>query len=143
MAASRGVNEMLNQYAAERAPTEAELRAIARAAYEKLLSEICRDQRSTPHHVELNSATNLAFADYYQHLSNNRGHTSLLPAEERRLSEEEGWDPQRVEYLRGGASSPVDGARRSNGSCTHPQLADVEQCTGPSGAIDPDIWRRR
>lgn len=49
---------MLNQYAAERTPTEAELQAIARAAYEKL--EICQDQRSTPHHAELHSATNLA-----------------------------------------------------------------------------------
>lgn len=64
-AASRGVIEMLNQYAAERAPTEAELQAIARSAYEKLLSEICQDQRSTPHYAELHSATNLAFADYF------------------------------------------------------------------------------
>lgn len=91
---------MLNQYAAERTPTEAELQAIARAAYEKLLSEICQDQRSTPHHAELHSATNLAFADYYQRLANNGGHASLLPEEERRLSEEEGWDPQRIEDLR-------------------------------------------
>lgn len=99
-AASQGVIQMLNEYAVERAPTEAELQAIAKAAYEKLLSELCQDQRATPHHAELHSATNLAFADYYQRLSNNGGHASLLPAEERRLSEEEGWDPQRIEDLR-------------------------------------------
>jgi len=63
----------LNWYAADRAPTEAELQAIARAAYEKLLSELCQDQRSTPHHAEFRSVTNLTFADYFQRLNNNGG----------------------------------------------------------------------
>ena len=99
--ASGGVIEMLNERAeAGQRLTEAELQAIAKSAYEQLLAELCQDQRSTPYHAPLHSASNLAFARYYQRLADNGGHLSFLPAEERRLAEQEGWEPQQVELLK-------------------------------------------
>ncbi|WP_158274625.1 tyrosine-type recombinase/integrase [Sphingosinicella humi] len=92
---------MLNQrVAADGGLTEAELQAIAKTAYEQLLAELCQDQRSTPYYAPLHSVSNLAFAHYYQRLADHGGHLSLLPAEEQRLAEEAGWDPQRIEDLR-------------------------------------------
>jgi integrase len=100
-AASGGVVEMLNQRIATHGGlSEAELQAIAKTAYEQLLAELCQDQRSTPYHAPLHSASNLAFAHYYQRLADNGGHLSLLPAEERRLAEQDGWDPQLIQDLR-------------------------------------------
>lgn len=99
--ASGGVIEMLNErIVVDPGLTEAELQAVAKTAYEQLLGELCRDQRSTPYHAALHSASNLAFAHYYQRLADNGGHLSLLPAEERRLAEQEGWGPERIEDLR-------------------------------------------
>jgi len=92
---------MLNQRirTADAAPAEEDLQAIAKAAYSELLAELCNDQRSAPGEAEYHSASNLAFADYYQRLANLGGHTSLLEAEERRLAEQ-GWNEQRIGDLR-------------------------------------------
>jgi hypothetical protein len=101
-AASGGVLEMLDHKAKanDARPTEDELQAIAKIAYDELLTEICTDQRSTPHLRDAQGASNLAFADYYQRLTNNGGHASLLPAEERELAETWEWDRQRIDDLR-------------------------------------------
>lgn len=92
---------MLNRRieAAAAKPTEAELQAMAKAAYDELLAEICTDQRSTPYNAQYHSAANLAFADYYDRLARNGGHMSLLREEEQRLADQ-GWDEQRITDLR-------------------------------------------
>lgn len=100
-AASGGVLEMLNQRIAapDAAATEEDLQAIAREAYGELLAELCAEQRATPGEAAFHSASNIAFADYYQRLANHGGHLSLLPEEEQRLALQ-GWDEQRIEDLR-------------------------------------------
>lgn len=81
-------------------PAEDELQAMARNLYGELLAQLCTQQRATPYDAEAHSAANLAFVDYYQRLTNLGGHMSLLPAEERRLAAELGWDEQRIADLR-------------------------------------------
>lgn len=80
-------------------PPRRTCRPIAKAAYGELLAELCTDQRSSPIEAEYHSASNLAFADYYQRLADNGGHLSLLDEEECRLAEQ-GWDEQRIADLR-------------------------------------------
>jgi hypothetical protein len=93
---------MLNQKirTAGAVPAEDELQAMARNLYGELLAELCTQQRATPYDAEAHSAANLAFVDYYQRLTSLGGHMSLLPAEERRLAAELGWDEQRIADLR-------------------------------------------
>lgn len=94
---SQGVMEMLDQRSRdERGPTESELKAIAKDAYERLLAELCREQRSTPYHASQFSMSNLALANYYQTLADNGGHSSMLLEEEQRLAEA-GWNAQQIE----------------------------------------------
>ena len=80
-------------------PTEEELQAVARAAYEEVLTDLCTAQRSQPYHAEHHSAVNHACADYYDRLIRNGGHMSFMPEEERKLSVE-GWSQQRIADLR-------------------------------------------
>lgn len=101
LTASTGdVLEMLNQKikAADARPTEAELQAIARAAYGELLAQICDEQRRTPQAAEMHSLSNRAHADFYQRLIDNGGHASLLLGEEERLALS--WGRERVERLK-------------------------------------------
>ncbi len=95
------VLKMLNNsiYGSDPLPTEAELQTIAKHAYNRLLTELCSEQRSTPHAAPDHSATNHALIDYYQRLCDLGGHTSLLPEEECKLAER-GWDERRIEDLR-------------------------------------------
>jgi len=101
-AASGNVLKMSNQsiYGSDPLPTEAELQIIAKNACNILLTELCTKQCSTPHFAPLHSVNNHAFVDYYQRLCDLGGHASLLPAEERKLAGECGWDEQRIEDLR-------------------------------------------
>jgi integrase len=85
--------------AAAAKPTEEELQALAKAAYDELLAQLCTEQRSTPYYAEHHTATNLACADYYDRLAGNGGHMSLLPEEERKLAAQ-GWSQQRIADLR-------------------------------------------
>ena len=100
-AATGGVVVMLNRRieAAAAKPTEAELQAMAKAAYEELLAEFCTEQRSRPYDAEEHSFVNLAYADYYNRLARNGGHMSLMEGEVTRLAGE-GWDEQRIADLR-------------------------------------------
>lgn len=100
-AASGGVTAMLNRRVelSTPKPTEAQLQAIARAAFDELLGELCNEQRSSPYYADLHSAGNLALADYYGRLTRNGGHMSLLGQEEQRLADG-GWDEQRIADLR-------------------------------------------
>ncbi len=100
-AAMGGVMAMLNgrMKTAGKSLTEMELQALARSAYDELLTEICTDQRSTPYYAAYHSAANLAFADYYDRLARNGGHMSLVEEEEQQLVES-GWDEQRIADLR-------------------------------------------
>ena len=101
-AATGGVLAMLDQKArmADSRPTQQELQAIAKAADGELLSDLCTEQRSSPSMSSLHSVNNRALVDYYQRLANLGGHASLLPNEESRLREEDGWDEVRLEDLR-------------------------------------------
>lgn len=101
-ASSGSVLEMLNKsiYGAAFLPTEAELQSIAKNAYNRLLMELCTQQRSDPRAAPLHSANNHALIDYYQRLCDLGGHASLLPGEEHKLAVADGWDQQRIEDLR-------------------------------------------
>jgi hypothetical protein len=96
-ASTRSVVDMLEKRikAADARPTEAELQAIARAAYGERLAQFCDDQRKTPHLAASHSIANRTWADYYDRLSRNGGHVPLVENEARAWSIM-GWDTQRI-----------------------------------------------
>lgn len=59
-------------------PTEAELKAMAVAAYNERLGQFCDEQRANPRQAAMHSAANLAYADYYHRLATN-GAPFLFP----------------------------------------------------------------
>jgi integrase len=127
---------MLNdRIAADPCLTETKLQSIAKTAYERLLAELCQDQRSTPYQAPLHSASNVALAHYYQRLADNGGHFSLLPAEERRLAEQKGWEPQQVELLK-----TIIKAREEQG-ITRFQPAYIDGLLREHGFLPTDMLR--
>lgn len=85
--------------AADSRPTEEELQAIARDAYQEMLARLCDDQRAYPHHAAEHSIANRTWADYYDRLARNGGHIPLV-ADEGRMLAMMGWDNSRIEGLR-------------------------------------------
>lgn len=110
--------------------TEEDLRAIAKAAYDELLVELCTRQRSRPYQADVHSAANLGLADYYERLADHGGRMSLLPAEERRLTEQ-GWDHQRIADLRSIVKAVEEGGQTK---LNHDYIDDLLLRQG----IDPD-----
>ena len=85
--------------AADARPTEEELQAIARDAYQEMLSRLCDDHRAYPHHAAEHSIANRTWADYYDRLARNGGHVPMMDDEDRMLGML-GWDHSRIEGLR-------------------------------------------
>jgi integrase len=80
-------------------PTEDDLQAIARDAYQEMLARLCDDQRTYPHHAAEHSIANRTWADYYDRLARNGGHIPMVTDEDRMLATL-GWDHARIEGLR-------------------------------------------
>jgi len=85
--------------AADATLTEADLQAMAKVAYGELLGRTCDQQRQYPHHFEMHSASNLAWADYYHRQFENGGCVPFIDGEEPALRFR-GWDAERIARLR-------------------------------------------
>ena len=84
-AASGGVTMLVEEQVRRRAderPTEAELQAIAKAEFQNQLARYCDMQREHPQHRAMQSAANLAYADYYQRMMDTGGRPEFAPGEE-------------------------------------------------------------
>lgn len=109
-ASTGSVLAMLNDHVreADQMPTEAEIQAMARSIYEKVLAQTCAQQREEPGLADLHAVGNLAYIDFYHRMTRHGGHMTLLPGEEARLRGE-GWDDDRVNDLRGTITLYEDG----------------------------------
>lgn len=79
-------------------PSEAELQAFAKAEFQNQLARYCDMQRQHPQHRAMHTATNLAYADYYQRMIDTGGQPSFAPGEEAELLAS-GWALERLERL--------------------------------------------
>lgn len=79
--------------------TEADLQAMAKAAYEEKLGQFCDQQRAHPAHRTTHSAMNTAYADYYDVLIDKDGVAPF--GDERTVAAYTalGWPAERVERL--------------------------------------------
>lgn len=80
-------------------PSEAELQAIAKAEFQNQLARYCDMQREHPRHRAMHSATNLAYADYYQRMIDTGGRPVFATGEEAELLEA-GYPLERLERLK-------------------------------------------
>lgn len=83
--------------AADARPTESEICAMARQAYDELLSRFCEQQRCSPQLSDTHSVANRAFADYYQRCIEHGGDAPFTDAEREVLARK--WGLKRVQEL--------------------------------------------
>ncbi len=88
-------------------PTEDELEAMARDAYQEILAHICGRQRREPFLASEHSKANSLWADYYDRLAWNGGHIPFVSGEEEML-EKAGWSSARIDALRSAIDIALD-----------------------------------
>ena len=79
-------------------PTEKQLRAMAKEAYQIQLARTMERQRATPEHRDMHRLFNHAYGDFYQFLEDTGGKRPISRADVDRL-EAEGWSVERLERL--------------------------------------------
>ena len=92
------LEEQVTRRADER-PTEAELKAIAKAEFENQRARYCDQQREHPKHRAMHTASNTAYADYFQRMIDTGGRPFLEPADEAALSAN-GYSSERIARLK-------------------------------------------
>ena len=90
---------MLEQkiHAADARPTESDIRAMARQAYDELVGRYCEQQRCSPQLSDTHSVANRAFGDYYQRCFEHGGDAPFTGAEREVLARK--WGLKRVQEL--------------------------------------------